>query len=691
MAVFADHTPELVVHPPEKQEEIGPYLEARKESLSRAADGPVDPGTLVPVMEPGAVEDFSRGLETQSKQRSLLLEVARQISNGVVVTDEGGRITWVNRGFEVISGYRLDEVLGEKPGTLLQCEETKADLQRFRKTLDSTLDCVFMFDADSLEFFYVNRGAVNQLGYSRKELLKMHPFDIKPQYSEASFREIVSPLVSGQVPRLNVQTLHRHKDGHDIPVDVSLQYIKLKGDPPRFIAIVRDISDQQRHQSEIDHLAYFDPLTNLPNRRLIWSKLESSLKTSAKSGCFGAILLSDLDDFKNINDTLGHLHGDDFLVEISGRFSAVLGEEKSLSRLGGDEFLVVMNTPHQDRNRAIREVTETAQQLLNAAVQTTATLGSAIGGVSTSIGIVLYKDTSTPASELIRMAEIAMYDAKRKGKNNCSLFDDVMQHDLLDEHALSADLTIALSRENEVVPWLQPKVDQEGRFTGFEALVRWNHPERGLLSPIDFIELSERHNLIVPLSDHVLRYACRQMSAWRQQFSIDDWTVSVNISQSQLAMRDFPEKVAQVLAETGLPARALMLEITETVVAENILHSIRQMELIRSTGVLFSLDDFGTGYSSLSYLRQLPIDELKIDKSFVDSLLHDEEGHAIVRAILSLARSLKLSVVAEGIEEQEQWGELKSLGCEGFQGYLFSRPRPSEKITQDLEELGLAM
>jgi PAS domain S-box-containing protein len=377
MAVLADHSPGLVVHPPEDQEEICLHLEARKEFLSRAADGPIDPGTLIPVpeseatcsgtgrirpgfftaiglfdragkrqgtlvaldsdpkeldekqksaitriaglaetqIEAGAIEDFNRGLETQNTQYSLLSEVARQITNGVVVTDESGLVTWANHGFEVISGYSLDEILGKKPGALLQgektdpatvaymrqqlvrreaftaelinyqrdgtpywiriqcqplelgngarqgfiaiqtdisaSEEAKADLQRFRKTLDSTLDCVFMFDADTLEFFYVNQGAVDHLGYSQQELLKMHPFDIKPQYPETSFREMVLPLVNGQIPRVNFQTLHRHKDGHDIPVDVSLQYIKPEGDSPRFIAIVRDTSEQQRHQSEI--------------------------------------------------------------------------------------------------------------------------------------------------------------------------------------------------------------------------------------------------------------------------------------------------------------------------------------------------------------------------------------------------------------------------------------------------------
>jgi EAL domain-containing protein (putative c-di-GMP-specific phosphodiesterase class I) len=279
-----------------------------------------------------------------------------------------------------------------------------------------------------------------------------------------------------------------------------------------------------------------------------------------------------------------------------------------------------------------------------------------------------------------------MYEAKNKGKNSYSLFDDIMQKHLLEEQSLAVELNAALSLDDEIVPWFQPKVDQNGLWVGFEALARWEHPHLGLLSPDRFIDLAEKNNLMIQLGDQILRHSCHRMNQWRQEFGIIDWTVSVNISQSQLGMRDFPEKVQRILSESRLPAGALVLEITESVVAENILHSIRQMEQLTAIGVRFSLDDFGTGYSSLSYLRELPIDELKIDRSFIESLLHDEEGPAIVKAILSLAHGLKLSVVAEGIEERDQWQALQTMGCECFQGYFFSRPQPSEQIQQALEQ-----
>jgi EAL domain-containing protein (putative c-di-GMP-specific phosphodiesterase class I) len=287
----------------------------------------------------------------------------------------------------------------------------------------------------------------------------------------------------------------------------------------------------------------------------------------------------------------------------------------------------------------------------------------------------------------MRMADIAMYDAKHKGKNSFSLFDEAMQQRLMDEQSLTVELNAALTSSDEILPWFQSKVDQDGKLIGFEALARWQHPYHGLMNPGSFIELAERQNLMGPLSDQILLQSCRHMSQWRQQFHIDDLTVSVNISQSQLATRGFPDRVRQILLETGLPAQNLMLEITESVVAENIQHSIRQMEQLQELGVRFSMDDFGTGYSSLSYLRELPISELKIDRSFVESLLHDQDGYAIVRSILGLADSLRLSVVAEGIEHKEQWQALKALGCRGFQGFYFSRPQPAEQIILDLTAL----
>lgn len=704
-------------------------------------------GLVSDLLETQKLKQLRQHLEDKTREVALLTEVARQTINGVVVTDPSGLITWVNQGFERLTGYSRADAIGRKPGQLLQgdrtdpetiayigqqlsirqgfqaklvnyhrngraywvrihceplvatdgsvsgfmaiqtditdTEEARNDLQRFRKTLDSTLDCVFMFDAQTLQFFYLNQGALDQLGYSRDELLGMHPYDIKPEFTETAFRAMVAPLINQEVPRLNFQTVHRRKDGRDVPVEVFLQCVVLDNEPPRFIAIVRDITEQQKQQKAIEHLAYFDPLTDLPNRRMTRQNLQGAMSRAEKSGQFGAVLLTDLDDFKSINDTLGHRVGDKLLIEIARRFETTVGERGELSRLGGDEFLVVIEGLGATEAVALEAANQLARDILEAAATPAASLGGS-KPVSTSIGLVLFNDRSIPAGELMRMADIAMYDAKNRGKNSIRVFDDTMQQRLLEELDLTSDLIRALENEQELVPWYQPKVDRKGQWQGFEALARWHHPTRGLLGPGQFIELAESKNLIAALSDKVLVQACRQMAEWRSRFPISGWTVSVNISQSQLAQAEFPARVEAILGETGLPASALRLEITESTVAEDIARSIRQMRRLKKLGVTFSLDDFGTGYSSLSYLRQLPIDELKIDRSFVDSMLDNEESLAITKAILELADSLELSVVAEGIEHDSQWQALRQMGCGAFQGYLFSRPLPDADLESGL-------
>ncbi|MEC7816250.1 MAG: EAL domain-containing protein [Pseudomonadota bacterium] len=706
-------------------------------------------GLVSDLLETQKLKQLRQHLEDKTREVALLTEVARQTINGVVVTDPSGLITWVNQGFERLTGYSRAEAIGRKPGQLLQgdrtdpetiayigqqlslrqgfqaklvnyhrngraywvrihceplvatdgsfsgfmaiqtditdTEEARNDLQRFRKTLDSTLDCVFMFDAQTLQFFYLNQGALDQLGYSRDELLGMHPYDIKPEFTEAAFRAMVAPLINQEVPRLNFQTVHRRKDGRDVPVEVFLQCVVLDNESPRFIAIVRDITEQQKQQKAIEHLAYFDPLTDLPNRRMTRQNLQSAMSRAEKSGQFGAVLLTDLDDFKSINDTLGHRVGDKLLIEIARRFETAVGERGELSRLGGDEFLVVMEGLGATEAVALEAANQLARDILEAAATPAASLGGS-KPVSTSIGLVLFNDRSIPAGELMRMADIAMYDAKNRGKNSIRVFDDTMQQRLLEELDLTSDLVRALDSEQELVPWYQPKVDRKGQWQGFEALARWHHPTRGLLGPGQFIELAESKNLIAALSDKVLVQACRQMAEWRDSFPISGWTVSVNISQSQLAQLEFPGRIEAILKDTGLPASSLRLEITESTVAEDITRSIRQMRRLKKLGVTFSLDDFGTGYSSLSYLRQLPIDELKIDRSFVDNMLDNEESLAITKAILELAASLELMVVAEGVEHESQWQALRQMGCDGFQGYRFSRPLPASDTELQLPE-----
>jgi len=569
-----------------------------------------------------------------------------------------------------------------------ESEDAKVELQRFKDTLDKTADCVFMFDVDMLRFIYVNQGACDQLGYAASELLEMHPFDIEPHYNTPDkLRELVAPLLGGDVSNLRFQTFHRGADGHDIPVDITLQLIVCEGKEPRFVAIVRDITQQVRQQQQIEHLAYYDSLTNLPNRRSVHEKIDASMNACSKEGTFGAVLLMDLDDFKIVNDTWGHRAGDDLLCEVAAQLSQTLEVGDFVSRLGGDEFLIIIDHLSSDSDAALRRVNDVTDRIMASVAKPIEAL-SGLKHLSISVGVVLYRDARVSASELMRMADIAMYDAKKSGKNCMSVFDDEMQLNLLAEEKLIVELREALLGEKEIVPWLQPKVNENGHVTGFEALVRWQHPEHGVMTPGQFIALAEGNNLIVALGDQVLLKSCEFMSALRDEFSVNDLSIAVNVSQKQLAMPDFPDKVKAVLTKTGLPAHVLMLEITESVIAENIQESIERMERLGRIGVQFSLDDFGTGYSSLSYLRELPINEVKIDRSFVESLLMDEEGYAMVRSILHMANSLNLSVVAEGIERDEEWQTLKALGCKAFQGYLFSRPKSLQDTRDAIQQRG---
>lgn len=572
---------------------------------------------------------------------------------------------------------------------LTATKETEISLREFRTTLDSTLDCVFMFDADTLIFLYLNQGAIDQLGYSRDELLKMTPIDIKPNFDESEFRAMIRPLRDKEVPVLKLETVHRHADGTDIPVDIALQCVELENGNARFIAIVRDITEQKLQQEAMERLAYFDSLTQLPNRRQILDRLQHSIGVCKKNRSFAAVLLVDLDNFKIINDTLGHGCGDQVLREMASRFHRSIGSRGTLARLGGDEFLVVTRDLGRHRANAEKAAESIALGLLEAAAEPIPGLDTG-AKLSASIGILLFGEDAASTNEKIRMADIAMYDAKSKGKGHVSLFNETMQKTLMEEHALVRDLSAALSADDQIAVWFQPKVDAQGQLKGFEALVRWQHPERGLLYPGQFIEIAENNSLVNALGDRVLQLACRQVAAWHQDYDLQDCPISVNISQRQLAMPGFPARVSEILAEENVPPELLQLEVTETTFAKNLDVSIERMRKIEATGVRFSLDDFGTGYSSLSYLQKLPLHEIKIDRSFVANLLDDPEVFSIVKFLINLSDSLRLSVVAEGVEEQAQCQALRDIGCPLFQGFLTGWPMPgnqAERLVAQRESL----
>jgi len=545
---------------------------------------------------------------------------------------------------------------------LTEAKAAENSLAQFKHTLDNTLDCFFMFDAQTLQFFYLNQGALDQLGYPMESLLSMTPLDIEPEFDESSFRSMIAPLQAGDIQKLNFETLHRRSDGTDLLVGIKLQYIKMQGGSARYVAIVRDITEQKEQQRALERMALYDSLTDLPNRRQILRYLEDAVAVCKDRNSFSAVLLIDIDDFKSVNDTQGHWIGDEILVSLADRFDREVRFNGRIARLGGDEFLLVLYDLGVNKSEAVEVAEFVAERLIIKTLEPFVALEAGVR-LSASIGVVVFGKDAESTNDLVRKADIAMYDAKKKGKGRKSVFDDSMQCSLMKDHALVRDLTLALEAEDQITAWFQPKVDRHSSICGLEALARWQHPDQGLLTPWHFIEAAERNNLIARLGDKVLAYACDQIARWHNCLGVRNCPVSVNISQKQLAMQDFPNRVAEILNQTNLPPELLKLEVTESTFAEHIEISIERMNQIQALGVTFSLDDFGTGYSSLSYLQRLPLSEIKIDQSFVASMNEDPKVHAIIKAVIDLSASLNLEVVAEGVEQESHLRSLNNLGC----------------------------
>ncbi len=447
-----------------------------------------------------------------------------------------------------------------------------------------------------------------------------------------------------------------------------------KGQFRGYRGIGRDISKRKNAEDETQRLAFYDTLTGLPNRRLLMDRLSHAQVTSARSRRYGALLFIDLDNFKDLNDTLGHDVGDLLLEQVALRLVSCLREGDTAARFGGDEFVVMLEDLSESDADAASQAELVADKIL-ARLNAPYELVGRQHNSSPSIGITLFSGASLGVDELLKRADVAMYQAKAAGRNTLRFFDPQMQATVLARAALDADLRQGLQRE-ELLLHYQPVVDGYNKIVGYEALLRWRHPGRGLVLPGEFISLAEQSGLILPIGQWVLRSACRQLVAWAEQPATRRLSLAVNVSARQFRQADFVSQVQAVLDETGVDPQYLKLELTESVLISDVEDAIRKMGALRERGVRFALDDFGTGYSSLSYLKRLPLDQLKIDQSFVRDVLTDPNDAAIVRTILALAQSMDLLAVAEGVETEGQRQFLLDSGCAVFQGYLFGRPGP---------------
>ena len=442
--------------------------------------------------------------------------------------------------------------------------------------------------------------------------------------------------------------------------------------------IGRDITEHKRNEDENQRLAFYDTLTGLPNRRLLLDRLSQALVTTSRNHQQAALLFIDLDNFKDLNDTLGHDLGDKLLEKVANRLVTCVRQGDTVARFGGDEFVVMLEALNYDVGSAINQVKVVGEKIL-AAMNRPFDLSGKEHYSTPSIGIAVFSGHQQSMDEVLKRADLAMYQAKAAGRNTLRFFDPALQAALADRVALEADLRYGLEH-GQLMLFYQPIVDEKGTVTGVEALSRWQHPQRGMVAPANFIPMAEETGLILPLGRWVLQTACRQLVAWSSDPMTQDVSIAVNVSAREFRQPEFANQVIETLRKTGASPKRLQLELTESLLLSDVQDAIRKMEQLKALGVRFSLDDFGTGYSSLSYLKRLPLDQLKIDQSFVRDVLTDPNDAAIARTVVALAHSLGLSVVAEGVETEGQRDFLLASGCKSFQGYLFGPPVPVHEL-----------
>lgn len=456
----------------------------------------------------------------------------------------------------------------------------------------------------------------------------------------------------------------------------------LHGNITRLEGAIQDISAQKVAESRIQHLAFYDSLTSLPNRQLFIDRLEHTLAYSSRTNKSGAVLFIDLDNFKTLNDTMGHDLGDMLLQQVAMRIAGCLRESDTVARFGGDEFVVLLHELSGNHQEAAAQARLVSEKILISFAHPFQFSGYE-HHTSASIGVTLFDHQPTTVDEILKRADLAMYQSKAAGRNVIRFFDPEMQALIADRVELEEDLRNGL-RNDEFFLCYQPQVDNQGRLLGAEALLRWRNPKRGMIPPSTFIPLAEDSGLIVSVGNWVMYAAYKQLVLWAQQPLTASLTLAVNVSAKQLRQMDFVDQIVEVLNVTGANPKRLKLELTESLMVNNIEDVIAKMTELKNIGVGFSIDDFGIGYSSLSYLKLLPLDQLKIDQSFVRDVLTDPNDAVIARTIIALGKSLNLQVIAEGVETLSQREFLDNYGCDAYQGYLFSKPVPAEEFERDV-------
>ena len=553
------------------------------------------------------------------------------------------------------------------------------EVSRFKAVFDQSGFAAWIARLDG-PLIYANARCAQLSGTTPQELIGRRYLSLYGPSQQQAAQDYWREVGAGR--RVAAQELMQvAADGQELPMLTSGLLLRDADGHPELLACTAvDISERKLAEAKIHQLAFYDALTGLPNRRLLMDHLQHALAVSARHDSCGALLFIDLDHFKTINDTLGHEVGDQLLRDVADRIRLCVRVGDTVARLGGDEFVVLVEDLGDAAEVAAGQAEGVAHKIM-VALSRPYLLGGREQYSTPSLGVALFTPHSGHADELLKQADLAMYQAKAAGRNCLRFFDPQMQTVVAARAALQDDLRVALQTQ-QLRLHIQPQVDQAGRVIGAEALLRWLHPVRGYVSPVEFIPVAEDSGMIHDVGQWVLQAACEQLVAWAAQPALQSLSLAVNVSARQFRHPDFVAQVVGILWRTGASAERLKLEITESLMMLDVEDVIAKMEALRAHGVSFSLDDFGTGYSSLTYLKRLPLAQLKIDAAFVRDLLDDPNDAAIVRTIIALARSLALSVVAEGVETEAQRRALAAEGCTLYQGYLFSRPVPPDEFAR---------
>lgn len=687
------------------------------------------------------VENFNRILEL-ARSEARFHAIADGISDAIVMADPQRKIEWINPAFVTIFGYELDEIKGQatevlyenveeyhRQGQLRYNTEASADSDRYEVRYRRKDSEVFIGETmgtplqsaagELIGYVALIRDVTGELEIQEQLRIAAASFEVENGIMITDSELIIERVnqaftritgyqadeVRGLTPRLLRSGQHskdfydqmwkeineegfwegeiwnRKKSGDIYPEWLTISVVRNDaGEVTHYIGSFSDITERKAAEQHIHQLAFYDPLTQLANRRLFIDRVEHALLTSKRNSQEGAVLMLDLDHFKVLNDTQGHHAGDQLLIEVGKRLREHVRDADTVARFGGDEFVVLLEDLGRDNDNAINAANQIAAKIQDKLLKPYNLDELHDYRATSSMGVVVFDGRGISVEELLKQADVALYEAKAAGRNAVRFFNPEMQNKVDHRARLENALSKALEL-NEFVLNFQPQVDVNEKLIGAEALLRWVPTDSGeMVSPADFIPLTEDTGLIVPIGYWVLETACRQLRQWQHQYPQQHFNLAVNISARQFHQRDFVDRLREIIRDSGVEPAGLKLELTESVVLDDIKYVVDRLNKLRDLGIGTSMDDFGTGYSSLSYLQRLPIEQLKIDTSFVRDIVQSENDAAIVRAIIAMGHSLGLTIVAEGVETQEQKKYLSSFDCDVYQGYLFGKPMLVEEF-----------